>query len=80
MSRPAQAIMTTQEQEAVLTPGQLAKQYCGGGRALSAVPLRELFGSLTEQARSLHGRYAGQIKQPAGQARPADLLPLIQQL
>lgn len=52
--------------------GHLAKQYYGSGRVLSAAQLRELFGSLTQQARSLHGRYAGQIEQQAGQTRATD--------
>jgi uncharacterized protein (DUF697 family) len=57
--------------------GKLAKQYYAGGRKLSAIELRQLFGSLTEQARSLHSRYAGDIEQKAGSVSMSQLLPLI---
>lgn len=57
--------------------GKLAKQYYAGGRKLSAIELRQLFGSLTEQARSLHSRYAGDIQQKAGSVSVSQLLPLI---
>lgn len=57
--------------------GKLAKQYYAGGRKLSAIELRQLFGSLTEQARSMHSRYAGDIQQKAGSVNMSQLLPLI---
>lgn len=57
--------------------GKLAKQYYSGGRTLSAIELRSTFGSLTEQARSLHTRYAGSIQQKAGSVNMSQLLPLI---
>ncbi len=57
--------------------GKLAKQYYAGGRKLSAIELRQLFSSLTEQARSLHSRYAGDIQQKAGSVNMSQLLPLI---
>ncbi len=57
--------------------GKLAQQYYSGGRKLSAVELRSLFGSLTDQARSLHSRYAGDIQQKAGSVNVSQLLPLI---
>ena len=57
--------------------GRLAKQYYAGGRKLSAVELKQLFGSLTEQARTLHARYAGDIQQKAGSVNMSQLLPLI---
>jgi uncharacterized protein (DUF697 family) len=57
--------------------GKLAHQYYAGGRKLSAIELRALFGSLTEQARSLHSRYAGEIQQKAGSVNVSQLLPLI---
>jgi uncharacterized protein (DUF697 family) len=57
--------------------GKLAKQYYAGGRKLSAIELRQLFGSLTGQARSLHSRYAGDIQQKAGSVNVSQLLPLI---
>lgn len=57
--------------------GKLAQQYYAGGRKLSAIELRSTFGSLTEQARSLHSRYAGDIQQKAGAVNVSQLLPLI---
>lgn len=57
--------------------GRLARQYYSGGRKLSAIELRSTFGSLTEQARSLHSRYAGDIQQKAGSVNVSQLLPLI---
>lgn len=57
--------------------GKLAQQYYAGGRKLSAIELRSTFGSLTEQARSLHSRYAGEIQQKAGSVNVSQLLPLI---
>jgi uncharacterized protein (DUF697 family) len=57
--------------------GKLAKQYYAGGRKLSAIELRQLFGSFTEQARSLHSSYAGDIQQKAGSVSISQLLPLI---
>ena len=57
--------------------GRLAKQYYAGGRKLSGLEMRQVFGSLTEQARSLHSRYAGDIQQKAGSVNMSQLLPLI---
>ncbi len=57
--------------------GQLARQYYAGGRRLSAIELRQLFGSLTEQARGLHANYAGAIREKAGSMNLTQLLPLI---
>lgn len=57
--------------------GRLAKQYYAGGRKLSAIELRSTFSSLTEQARGLHSRYAGDIQQKAGSVNMSQLLPLI---
>jgi len=57
--------------------GRMAQQYYAGGRKLSALELRGLFGSLTEQARGLHARYAGEIQQKAGQVSISQLLPLL---
>ena len=57
--------------------GRLAHQYYAGGRKLSAIELRQLFGSLTEQARGLHGNYAGAIREKAGSLNLSQLLPLI---
>ena len=57
--------------------GKLAQQYYSGGRKLSAIELRSTFGSLTEKARSMHSRYAGEIQQKAGSVNISQLLPLI---
>ena len=55
--------------------GRLAHQYYAGGRKLSAIELRQLFGSLTEQARGLHGNYASAIREKAGSLNLSQLLP-----
>ncbi len=57
--------------------GMLAKQYYAGGRRLSAIELRSMFGSLSERARSMHARYAGEIQQKAGSLNVSQLLPLL---
>lgn len=57
--------------------GRLAQQYYAGGRKLSAIELRQLFGSLTEQARGLHGNYASAIRDKAGSLNLTQLLPII---
>jgi uncharacterized protein (DUF697 family) len=57
--------------------GQMAQRYYAGGRTLSGMQLKELFGSLTQQAKTLHGRYAGEIEQRARTLNPAQLLNLV---
>lgn len=57
--------------------GRLARQYYAGGRKLSAIEMRQLFGSLTEQARGLHAQYAGAITNQAGSLNITQLLPMI---
>ena len=57
--------------------GQMAQRYYAGGRSFSALQLKELFASLTDQARSLHSRYAGEIQQRATTLNPAQLLNLV---
>lgn len=57
--------------------GQLAKRYYGGGRSISAAQLKEMFSSLTHEARLMHGRYASEIQTKAGQVNLASLLPMI---
>jgi uncharacterized protein (DUF697 family) len=57
--------------------GRLAQQYYAGGRKLSAIELRQLFASLTEQARGLHGNYASAIREKAGSLNLTQLLPII---
>lgn len=57
--------------------GKMAVQYYAGGRKLSAIEMRQLFGTLSEQARTLHGSYAGTIRDRAGSLNLKQLLPLI---
>ena len=57
--------------------GQMAKRYYSGGRKLSTGQLKEMFSSLTTEARLLHGRYASEIQAKAGQVNLANLLPMI---
>ena len=57
--------------------GQLAKRYYGGGRRFSTGQLKEMFSSLTNEARRMHGRYASEIQAKAGQVGISQLLPLL---
>jgi uncharacterized protein (DUF697 family)/uncharacterized tellurite resistance protein B-like protein len=57
--------------------GKLAQQYYAGGRKLSAIELRSTFSSLTDQARSMHSRYAGEIQQKSSSVNVSQLLSLI---
>ena len=57
--------------------GQLAKRYYAGGRQLSTAQLKDMFSSLTSEARLMHGRYASEIQAKAGQVSISQLLPLL---
>ena len=57
--------------------GQLAKRYYAGGRQISAGQLKEMFSSLTSEARLMHGRYASEIQAKVGQVSISQLLPLL---
>jgi hypothetical protein len=57
--------------------GKLATQYYAGGRKLSAIEMRQIFGSLTEQARGLHASHAAAIREKASSLNLTQLLPLI---
>jgi len=57
--------------------GQMAQRYYAGGRQLSAVQMRQLFSSFTQQAQSLHSRYAGEIQNRASTLNPAKLLDIV---
>jgi uncharacterized protein (DUF697 family)/tellurite resistance protein len=59
--------------------GQVAKRYYASGRTLSGAQLKEAFSSMLDNARSLQGRYAGDIAQRSRQVNVADLLPLVRQ-
>ncbi|MEI2722479.1 MAG: DUF533 domain-containing protein [Verrucomicrobiota bacterium] len=57
--------------------GKMAGQYYSGGRKLSAIEMRQLFTSLTGQARDLHANYASAIRDKAGFLNLTQLLPII---
>jgi uncharacterized protein (DUF697 family)/tellurite resistance protein len=59
--------------------GQAAKKYYAGGRTLSSEQLKEVFSSLLQDARSLQGRYSGDIAQKSREVNVAQLLPLVRQ-
>jgi uncharacterized protein (DUF697 family) len=57
--------------------GQVAKRYYASGRTLSTEQLKEVFASMLAEARSMQGRYAGDIAQRSQQVNVAELLPLV---
>ncbi len=57
--------------------GQLAQIYYAGGRQLGGTALRELFTTLTAQARSAYERHAPEIEDRARGINLQNLLPLI---
>jgi uncharacterized protein (DUF697 family)/tellurite resistance protein len=59
--------------------GEVAKKYYAGGRTLSGAQLKDVFSSMLNNARSMQGRYAGEIAQRSRQVNVADLLPLVRQ-
>ncbi len=59
--------------------GQVAKRYYMSGRTLSTDQLKGVFSSMLEQARSMQGRYSGDIAQQARQVNVSELLPLVRQ-
>jgi uncharacterized protein (DUF697 family)/tellurite resistance protein len=59
--------------------GQVARRYYSGGRKLKAEQLKEAFSSMLTEARSLQGRYSGEIAQKARQVNVSELLPLVRQ-
>ncbi len=59
--------------------GHAARQYYAGGRRLSAVELRQLFGSLNAHAQTLYSRYAPEIERRAGSVNVRELVPLLRQ-
>jgi uncharacterized protein (DUF697 family)/tellurite resistance protein len=59
--------------------GQVAKRYYASGRTLSMEQLKEVFSSMLAEARSMQGRYAGDIAQRSQQMNVAELLPLVRQ-
>lgn len=57
--------------------GQVSKRYYASGRTLSTAQLKEVFSSMLEEARSMQGRYSGDIAQKSRQVNVAELLPLV---
>lgn len=59
--------------------GQVAKQYYASGRTLSTAQLRGVFSSMLNEARSMQGRYSGDIARKSQQVNVSELLPLVRQ-
>lgn len=57
--------------------GQAARRYYAGGRKMSAIDVKGLFQSFSENAKSMHTRYVPQIQEKAGTLNVASLLPMI---
>jgi hypothetical protein len=57
--------------------GQVAKRYYLGGRTLTTAQLKDAFCSMLDQARSIQGRYAGDITQRSRHVNVSELLPLV---
>lgn len=54
--------------------GQVARRYYASGRSLSTEQLKEAFSSMLDEARSMQGRYSGDILQKSKQVNVAKLL------
>jgi uncharacterized protein (DUF697 family)/tellurite resistance protein len=59
--------------------GQVARRYYSSGRTLTTEQLKEVFSSMLQEARSMQGRYSGDIAQKARQVNVSELLPLVKQ-
>lgn len=59
--------------------GKVAARYYASQRTLSTDQLKEVFSSMLEEARSVQGRYAGDIAQKSRQVNVSELLPLAKQ-
>jgi uncharacterized protein (DUF697 family)/tellurite resistance protein len=57
--------------------GHVAKQYYASGRTLSMEQLKQTFGSLAGEAKTLQARYAGEIEQKARTIDVAQLASLV---
>lgn len=57
--------------------GQVAKQYYAGGRKLSSVDLRALFGREVERAKGLYVQHKPQIEQSARTLDPRQILTMV---
>jgi hypothetical protein len=59
--------------------GQLARRYYGGGRTLSGVQLKELFGSLLGEAQKVQAQHLPAIEARSRTLSRASLLELARQ-
>jgi uncharacterized protein (DUF697 family)/tellurite resistance protein len=59
--------------------GRVAKEYYASGRTLTTQQLKDVFSSMLNEARSMQGRYSGEIMQKSRQVNMAQLLPLVKQ-
>lgn len=59
--------------------GQVARKYYASNRTLSTEQLKQAFSSMLDEARSLQGRYSGEIAQKSHQVNVSELLPLVRQ-
>jgi uncharacterized protein (DUF697 family) len=59
--------------------GRVAKQYYAGGRTLSTDQLKRLFSSMLAEARSMQGRYAGDMAEKSRHVDLTQLMPLARQ-
>ena len=57
--------------------GQVAKQYYAGGRKLSSVDLRAIFGREVERAKGLYTQHRPQIEQSAKTLDPRQILTMV---
>jgi uncharacterized protein (DUF697 family)/tellurite resistance protein len=57
--------------------GQVAKQYYAGGRKLSSVDMRALFGREVERAKGLYAQHKPQIEQSARTLDPRQILSMV---
>jgi len=57
--------------------GQVAKQYYAGGRKLSSVDLRAIFGREVERAKGLYAQYRPQVEEQARTVEPQKLLAMV---
>lgn len=54
--------------------GMVAKQYYAGGRTLSAVDLKAIFGQQVEAAKGMYQRFEPQVQETASRTNPMQLL------
>ena len=59
--------------------GQVAKRYYASGRTLDAAQLKEDFSSMLLDARSLEGRFSGDIREKSREVNVSELLPMVKQ-